>query len=289
MHPTLALRRFAYTLQPLESEVTAAYQHTATIRARLNKSFLVASVVRIGSHSRGTAIRTHSDVDLLAVLRRREARWGDREVSPDTFIDRIADDLRDRYTTTSIRRDAQAVVLQFRGGTHAVDLTPATFSHMEQRCPVFRIPDGDGHWVETSPARHNQRFRIANLRSGGKLRTVSQLLKAWRYARTPPYAMSSFYTDMLLASSEIASGVKSYAECLRDFFSELARRESRGLQDPEGIAGVITATDSKTARDRLTEAALSARERADQALAAQEDNDFAEAHRQWSLIFNQAL
>lgn len=289
LNPNLALRRLAHQLQPLESEVAAAYQHLATIRTRLNKSFHVASVHRIGSHSRGTAIRTHSDVDLLAVLRRKEARWGEREVSPDTFMRRIAKDLRDRYTATSIRRDAQAVVLQFRSGEHAVDLVPAIFERFEDKCPIYRIPGHAGQWIETSPARHNRLFQIASARSGGKLRLVSQLVKGWRYARTPPYALSSFYADMLLASSDVASGVKSYGQCLHDFFAELARRESRGLQDPAGIAGVIPANDSSHARERLTEAAITARDRATLALKAQSVGDFAEANRQWSLIFNWSL
>jgi hypothetical protein len=210
INSTIALRRLAQRLQPLESEVEAAYRHVATIRARLHKSFTVAAVVRIGSHSRATAIRTHSDVDLLAVLGRKEARWGGRDVSPDSFMRRIAEDLRDRYTATAIRRDAQAVVLRFSGGAHAVDLVPGVFERFEAGSPVYRIPGSSGEWIETSPARHNRLFRAANARSGGKLRVVSQLVKGWRFGRSPPYAASSFYTDMLLADGDLASGVKSY-------------------------------------------------------------------------------
>src|SRR5215469_7111650 len=96
IHPKIALRRLAHELQPLDGEVEAAYRHFASIRARLGRSFKLVAVTRIGSHSRGTAIRVHSDVDILAVLRRKEAQWGSREVSPDTFMRRIAEDLRDR-------------------------------------------------------------------------------------------------------------------------------------------------------------------------------------------------
>lgn len=289
MHPTFALRRLVSRLQPREAEVAAAYQHLATIRARLNNSFHVAAVVRIGSHSRGTAIRTHSDVDILAVLRRKEARWGHRDVSPDTFMRRISEDLRNRYTATSIRRDGQAVVLQFSGGEHAVDLVPGIFERIDNRCAVYRIPGDATEWIETSPDRHKRRFQIASARSGGKLRLVSQLIKGWRYGREPPFDVSSFYTDMLLASSDIASGVKSYGECLYEFFAELARREGRGLRDPEGIAGVIPATTSVPARARLVAASITARDRAAVALDAEARGDFAEAVRQWSIVFNRVL
>lgn len=289
VHPNITLRRLAVQLQPLESEVETAYRHFASIRARLNKSFNVAAIARIGSHSRGTAIRAHSDVDLLAVLRRKEARWGNREVSPDAFISRIAEDLRDRYTTTSIRRDAQAVVLRFNGGEHAVDLVPGIFERFEEGCPVYRIPGDSGDWIETSPDRHKRLFQIASARSAGKLRVVSRLIKGWRFGRTPPYALSSFCTDMLLASSGIASGVKSYGECLYEFFSDLVRREGRGLRDPSGVAGVIPSTSSGPARDRLVDAAATARDRAALALQAERRNAFDEANRQWRTVFNRVL
>jgi hypothetical protein len=288
-NPNFALRRLAHQLQPLESEVAAAYGHLSTIRARLGKSFNVTAITRIGSHSRGTAIRTYSDVDVPAVLRRKEARWAGRDVSPDSFMRRIADDLRDRYTATSIRRDAQAVVLQFSGGKHAVDLVPGIFERFEAGAPVFRIPGDAGEWIETSPARHQRLFQVSNAKSGGKLRLVSQLIKGWRFGRIPPYALSSFYTDMLLAATDVATGIKSYGECLYAFFSEMAGREGRGLRDPAGSAGVISAASTMSARDRLVEAAIAARDRARKALQAEARGAFAEANRQWGIIFNRVL
>ena len=281
-------RRFAQSLEPRASEVAAAYGHIASIRVRLNKSFHVAAVKRIGSHSRGTAIGTFSDVDVLAVLRRNEARWGGSDVSSASFTRRVAEDLKDRFTATEIRRDAKAVVLRFQGGNHAVDLVPGVFARFEGSSPVYRIPGGSGDWLETSPDQHDRFFHVANARSGGKLRVVSQLIKAWRFGRIPPYALSSFYTDMLLASTGIGAGVQSYGECLWQFFSVLARREGRGMRDPVGIAGTIAAVHSDAARERLANAAASARDRSAAALKAARHQNYVEANRQWSLIFNVA-
>jgi hypothetical protein len=202
---------------------------------------------------------------------------------------RISEDLRDRYTATWIRRDAQAVVLQFSGGEHAVDLMPGIFERFDERCPVYRIPGNSGEWIETSPARHNRLFQRASDKSGGKLRLVSQLIKGWRFSRAPPYALSSFYTDLLLASTDVASGVKSYGSCLYEFFAELVRREARGLRDPEGIAAVVPATSSMPTQVRLVEVAITARDRAALALDAEARGDFREATRQWGIVFNRLL
>lgn len=289
MRPSLALRRFVQELQPIGSEVIAARRHIATIAARLEATFGLPSIKRIGSHTRGTAIATFSDVDVLAVLPRKEARWGSRLVSSDTYIRRVAADLQDRYTGTSVRRDGQAVVLNFKGGAHSVDVVPGFFRRFDRGRPVYLIPDSDGDWLETSPEQHNRFFQRADERSGGKLRRVSQLIKGWRFARVPPYALSSFYTDLLLATTDIASGAKTYSECLRDFFRELVRREVRGLQDPIGIARLVVASASEPALDRLYSAAVAARDRANEAVYAESRSDSTEARRLWGLIFRAAI
>ena len=78
---------------PQAGELSSAASHLATVRSRLLASFDVARILRIGSHARDTAIRWHSDLDMLAVLRRNEAKWGKSIVSSSTFLSRVIDDL----------------------------------------------------------------------------------------------------------------------------------------------------------------------------------------------------
>lgn len=286
MHPNLALRRFAARLEPVPPEVDAARNHFRTIRSRLTQSFQMSRVVQIGSHARGTAIRHFSDVDILVVLRRREARWGGRIVTPTTFITRVCEDLRSRYTATAIRRDGQAVVLNFRGGRHAVDVVPAIYGRFEEGRPIYVIPGGSDNWIDTSPERYKRIFQRANVASGGKLRRVSQLIRAWRFGRTPPFSLSSFYVDMLLATSGVAEGARSYGECLSLFFDELVRREARALRDPARIGGLISAAPSLAARERLLDGADLASNRASRALAYEDREKHDEARYLWGLMFN---
>jgi hypothetical protein len=101
----------------------------------------VLSVVGLAPIGRILCLRNRS---VGAKDRPRKARWANRDVSPDTFMCRISEDLRDRYTATSIRRDGQAVVLKFSGGDHAVDLVPGIFERIDNRCAVYRIPGENG-------------------------------------------------------------------------------------------------------------------------------------------------
>ncbi len=289
MHPGIALRRFALMLEPHESEMEAARGHFHTIRSRLNQALGLRRIIPIGSHARGTAIRTYSDIDFLAVLPRQESRWGDSVVTPESFLSKVARELRGRYTVTSIRCDGQAVVLAFQGGAHAVDLVPGIFLEMHESRPLYAIPGTADKWIRTSPETHDRIFKNANFRTGGKLGKLSKLVKAWRYGRTPAIALSSFYVDLLLATTDIATGVKSYSACLTDFFREILRREARGLRDPAAIGGVIQPVGSENARHRLQDAASYALDHAEAALTAERRRKYSEAVRQWEIVFNQAV
>jgi hypothetical protein len=48
-------------------------------------------------------------------------------------------------------------------------------------------------------------------RCGGKVQAISQLIKIWRFAGSPPVGVSSLYVDMMLASSDIASASRPTA------------------------------------------------------------------------------
>ena len=289
MQPSFALRRFAESLQPRETELASARRHISTISTRLKASFALSRIAQIGSHSRGTAIATHSDLDLLAVLPRAEARWGSALVSPSTYIQRVGRDLQDRFTSTSVRRDGQAVVLSFAGGAHSVDVVPAVFVKFTSgslwciRVYLEQVVSG----FKRARSAMTSTSRTRTLEPAESYGQFPQLIKGWRFARTPAIPISSFYTDLLLASSDIATGIKSYSECLRDFFREFVNRQVRGIQDPVGIAGTVFAAHSEEAAlDRLFTAASAARDRANSAVDAEGRGNFPEAIRLWRIVFN---
>jgi predicted nucleotidyltransferase len=289
VQPGFALRKLVYSLKPLDSEVRAASGHVATIRRRLESRLGVKRVVVIGSYARRAAIRHFSDLDVMAILPRAEARWGRDLVSPESFLTKIGDQLRERFVQTKVRTDGQAVVVHFGRSARAIDVVPAVFLGFASGRPAYRIPDSGGRWIETSPARHQRLFDESTERSGGKLRGVAQLIRAWKYGRDPPIPLSSFYADLLLCKTDVAAGVSSYGECLYAFFSHLARTRANGIRDPEGVAGIVPVTRSTAALDRVKTSAEYARAHSAAALHAEAAGDFDEAVRQWEIVFNRRL
>jgi predicted nucleotidyltransferase len=275
-------------IQPLGSELSAAKVHRASVRSRLEKAFSISAVQNIGSHCRGTAISRYSDLDVMVVLRKEEVMWGGKLVSSDTIIQKVLGELRGRFTTSSIRKDGLAAAVAFGSTRQSLDVVPAVFSRFDKggQRPVYLIPNGAGGWFETSPQVHGRYFAAAQVASGKKLRKVSQLIKAWKHARADSLPIRSFYTDMVLAASGVCVGAKTYGQCLHDFFAILSRGNCGYLQDPCGIAGQVTPSDTQAQQQALMTAVEYACIHAAAALSAQSRGDVREANRHWNLVFN---
>jgi hypothetical protein len=287
MHPNFALRRLIDCVRPHEGEIHALRGRFGEVQRGLARAFPRTRIVPIGSHSRGTAIAVHSHVDFLAVLPSEWATWGARRVSPLMIIHRMTQNLTE--FAPAVRRDGRGIELYFNGATCTVDVLPGFLVRAADQYPVYSVPGEDNQWIEWSPEWHNALFYQANAGCGAKLRSISQLIKIWRFAGSPPLGISGLYVDMMLATSDIASGIKSYGQCLSDFFQALVEQELRGLSDPVGASGVILASPSSEARERLYDAAKTAVAHAQAALDAQAHGDNAKANRYWEAIFKRRI
>lgn len=280
--------RLIRKIQPLDSELVKARSFTGSCKKRLAKSFNLKKFQRIGSHARGSAIKLWSDLDFLAVLSRNEAKWAGNVVNSNTFINKVSQDLNSRYVQTVVRKDQQAVVINFGRGQNSMDIVPGIFKDFQDKKPIYSIPDGDGDggWIDTSPEAHNAYIRKENLRSVGKLKKVGQLIRYWKYTRATPIPLSSFYIDLLLASSGICAGVKSYPYLMYEFFKLMSDRECRGLRDPIGIARVVYPVQTTNQANMLVTAIDNSLAHARSAVIAENKKDYLEANRQWNIVFN---
>lgn len=275
-------------LQLTQAGQEGAVRHISTIRARLATNFDLKKTLVIGSASRGTSIRGYSDVDLLAVFSRDEARHGGRYVDSDTFLRRIRDDLDARFHATKVRRDNQAIVLHFAQGADPVDVVPAVFHEFRgaTRTPIYRIPDSNGGWLETAPEAHGNYLKQANESSRGKLRRTIQFLKHWKSCRENGPRISSIYLELLLASGQVCVGIKSYSQCLYEAFALLKEVECRRLVDPVGVAGVLYSSQTNAQWAKLVDAVNYAEQQASKALAAEREGKMDEACFRWGIVFN---
>lgn len=149
-HPQFNMLALSSRIQPLDSELSAAKLHRASIRARLEKAFAVSAVQNIGSHCRGTAIRRYSDLDVMVVLRKEEVLWGGKLVSSDTVIQNVLAELRGRFSTSVIRKDGLAAALAFGSTRQSLDVVPAVFSRFDKGGHLLTSSCGRGGAAEES-------------------------------------------------------------------------------------------------------------------------------------------
>lgn len=262
-----------------------AQQHLYTIKTRLTATFNIRRFLTGGSFSRNTFIRGGSDVDLFAVISKQEVTWGNGLVSSETALNNLRAELLKRYPNTPVERDVHAVVVPFSQGA-SVDVVPAVFDQMLNGRPYYLIPDGDGDWMLTCPELHANYIRQADIKSGGKLKRVAQLLKYWRECRSPRVPLSSFHIEIILAAENICVGVKSYAACVTETLQLLTQRECRALHDPLGIAGYIPAVKTEAQRASTLTSVRYSRDHAKDACWHDYSGNTDEAWRQWDIVFN---
>lgn len=277
-------------IEPRETEREKSYTHASGIKQALRSAFEVKKFQEIGSHTRGTAIRQHSDADYLAMFSRDEMTWGGSLIRSDRALVKVREVLEARYGRTRVEVDGPAVAVNFGQGDEGVDIVPAIWKSTVgiDGYPLYEIPDGSGSgaWMTTSPERHGKYISECNRQSRGKLAPTMRLLKHWRYSRTPNVPFLGFHLELLLAQEGICVGVKGYAECLLLAFRLLRDRRGRALQDPVGISGLVPAAFTEAKRSALADAAAYAAEHAGRAVDAEVRGDLDESFRQWGIVFN---
>jgi hypothetical protein len=286
MDTAILFQRFLLSIKVPASGLLKAKNHAATIKTRLNKSFKLRKFIIVGSHSRGSAIRSYSDLDCFAVVSRDDARWGGTYTSSYAVLDRLRCELASRFPQTPVSRDQQAVVVRFAAGDYPVDVVPAFFwATGPDNWPVYQIPNGEGEWMETGPGIHGKFIRDAGERSRGKLHRTVQLLKFWRECRTPRVPLSSFHLELLLADHHICEGAKSYSQCLTEAFQLLAQRECRAYRDPMKVSGNVGAVKSESQREAAMRSVIYSRDHAKAGFAAELHGDHGESQRHWNIVF----
>lgn len=278
------------SIQPTDADFGRAQSHANSIETALRESFSVNRLSVVGSHSRGTAVRASSDVDYFAVVARDDVRWGDAYTSSETVLKNVRIALQDKFKNTEIRRDLQAVVVRFADGEDPVDVVPAVFLGMSANSrPLYRIPNGKGGWLETSPEGHNKYIHDADKRSGRKLRGTALLLKHWRNCRATAVPIQSFHLELQLAAAGVCRVGMTYAECIAATLERFHVTGCQPIADPLGISGEVPACSTDAKRLAAVDAIRSGLGFATDALASERAGDLVAARRAWRRFFNRAF
>jgi len=279
--------KIVWRTQLSAADIDAFNTHEEQVVARLRSDFDVVKIVRMGSFSRGSAVRGSSDLDLLVVLTRDEIMWGENFKRSGTVMQNVRASLAARFRQTDIGRDGQAVVVFF-GDDRTVDVVPAAYGGPQKNNgrPLYWIPDGKDGWMPTAPETHGKYIADGETASGNKLKSVTRILKYWAGCRSPALPLSGFHLELLLTQAETCAPGRSLSACVADALTLLARRDCRALQDPSRLSGLISAAPTDAKREKLLAAARQSANWAATAVNYEAGYDAQNARRYWSMAFN---
>lgn len=219
---------------PSPSQFVGAMSHRAAIEVRLDTYLGVHEMFEIGSLRHGTGVWVYSDADYLVSLK------GVRSDSPWTMLNKVNEQLQNRFPSTTVITRRPAVVCKFSDGdVEVVPGYPATGGG-------YWIANPADGWMLTHPKDHNKYVTDVNTKHGGAVKKLARQVKVWKYKRNVP--VSSCYLEMRTAKH--MDGESSYSP-LWDLYLTLKKMRDADLaamNDPTGLGSRFGSCSSEANR-----------------------------------------
>jgi len=235
-----------------------------------------------GSYARHTAIAPLNDIDIFVVID-EERRHDLVEGEPSQCINAVraaaADALQRMHRSPIVQR--RSVGLKFERADLKIELVPAFRTNLTE---VFRIADRhSGQWIYSAPNAHSDLSTLANSRSGGFLKPVIKMLKAWKRMHDIP--LKSFHLEVMCYGA-MPSPPPSLSVALGMTFRHLRAAIQRPCADPTAVGTDIDVDLSREDRVAARMALEHAFYAASEALR-QEFTCVVESHNRWKDIFGE--
>ena len=272
-------RDFLPKLTPTSTETAAAKSHRASIEACLENNFRISRFFRVGSFGNGTSIRGYSDVDYFASIPAEKLPQ-----NSDSALYKVWESLDTRFTTSTVGIRKPAVVVPFgTDGSESTDIVPAKLHSVEKDQLVYKIPDGEGGWMSSSPDAHNDYVDDVNTKLSNKVKPLIRFIKAWKFFKNVP--IYSFYLEMAVAKYAANESVILYSIDVNAILSRLWNNQLSALQDPLGITGYIHPCFSEAKKEEALSKLVTAHVRAEKAREAETKGDIKEAYEWWDKLY----
>lgn len=275
---------FLKRLIPSNTEHKKVTKHKKTVHKCLKNKFDCSHFFDIGSYGNGTGVRHHSDTDYFAILPSSMLHH-----KSSVALRQTKEALQGTFINTTIEVRTPVVKIHFgQFASEKMEIIPCYFYGLVKTqlgsFQRYRIPDGEGNWLISSPKAHNTYVEKQNLRFGGELKSLIRLIKAWKYYNGVP--IESFYLE--LNATKYAEKEKNifYDIDLLSFFQFLSKKKLADINDPMEISGFISASKTPSKKEEALSKLNTALTRATKAVEAAQKGNTKQALEWWHLLFN---
>ena len=158
-----------------------------------------------GSYARGTILPRqfdkNSDIDVLIGFNTSNSK-----LKPESYRERLMKFALKYYPSARIMKDHPSIVVELNHINF--DLVPGVF-HNGFFYDSIEIPDKDGGWMETEPAKFNKKLTEANTSYKSIVKPIVRFLKVWNASEGYPYysfELESSIVDMNFGGDSFATG-----------------------------------------------------------------------------------
>lgn len=291
------IARFAQDKVNLPKDLADEYRGQARrLRERIetyvgeHPDFSLRKMMVSGSLAKGTALRTLNDIDVACYISGANAPHDVRKL-----LDYLADRLRTafpNFTPDQIEPQTYSVTVHFRGSGLDVDIVPILYDG-DPNWYGNLVSQDDGSYLMTNIPYHLEFVRKRKAANPQHFTQVVRLLKYWarkEKRETEGFRFKSFMIELILAHlSDRGQDFSDYPEAMQAFFTYIARsglkeeisftdyygvdavgtfREPVRIIDPVNDENNVSRLYTNAQADAIVEAALSAGDAIDAALAA---------------------
>ena len=270
---------------PTKNEHRKALVNIGEATLCLAENFGCYEFFEAGSYFEGqTAIRGYSDTNYFAVCPEENI-----SNSSSVTLKKFKDALQSSFALIKdISITMSSIQIPFGNiAPESLSITPAVYRGFTQtpygKQRYFTIPTYKGKWINVSPEAHNNYLTANDIRLGGKLRPLIQLLKAWKYFYTVP--ISSFYLELLITRYAEKENTIVYDIDFKEILRLLCDINLGSIADPLGISGRVNACSSEAQKRNAFSQVVADLKRAEIAVEIRTE-DPAKAASLWNIIFS---
>ena len=177
-----------------------------------------------------------------------------------------------------MHKNQEAATLKLKSYTWNFDIVPCFYT----TGGFYLIPNGSGNWKKTDPRIDNDRTTAINQKHNGNLLNLIRLVKYWN-KRKVTLTMGSYLLEcMILQIYENQEPAQRWWIDLefKKTLLELSKSILNDVEDPKGIQGNINNFNAGD-RNKISEALLSAYDKAVEAFTLESSKKQKEAINKW--------
>jgi hypothetical protein len=193
------------------------------------------------------------------------------------------------WRTVGIEVKTPAVKIPFGNyASETLEVTPCTFTGLVDtpvgKKAAYCIPNYDGGWMQSSPDAHIAYVNREDIRLGGKLKPLIQMVKAWKFYNNVP--ILSFYLELRVTKYAEGEDAICYDIDLRNIIKLLDKIQLASIQDPMGISGYVQGSSTDVKKDEALSKVATAKTRAEKAMEKKHKDDIDACFDWWDMFFN---